>query len=291
LPEKYKQVYWYMVEENEKDKKLNGADDLEAAEENENAEEKAACKLSLFKKLLLFRWLKKFLIPAVSALGSFALAVVLFTFVFDGNKEIEPEIISAESAAIDSSATKSHKTPEVAKKPADKTIDEKTATPESAEPEKFTKEDVAKIEIDTSEIMKELDFLFVTPEDEAGGLGMTPEDSLDTLSWIEKEMANLIEEKNKIEVEKKELEALKYKIDQGLIKIEQAESSRIIKLARLYDGMKPNEVTKLFANLSDEVVISILPRMKSANASKILGLMPPKRAAKLSTKMITVLED
>jgi len=55
--------------------------------------------------------------------------------------------------------------------------------------------------------------------------------------------------------------------------------------------MKPEEVGKLFANLSDDIVLSILPQMKPANASKILALLPPKRAARISTSMITVLED
>ncbi len=58
-----------------------------------------------------------------------------------------------------------------------------------------------------------------------------------------------------------------------------------------YDGMKAQDIAKLFANLSDDVIISLIPRMKPANASKILALLPPKRAARLSTKMITVLED
>ena len=147
------------------------------------------------------------------------------------------------------------------------------------------------MEIDTASIMKELDFLFYTPEMDEDVLGMAPADSVDTLNWIEKEMAALLDEKKAVETQKKELEELKYKIDQGLIRIEQAESARVIKLARLYDGMKANEVAKLFANLSDDMIISLLPRMKPANASKILGLMPPKRAAKLSTKMISVLED
>jgi flagellar motility protein MotE (MotC chaperone) len=94
-----------------------------------------------------------------------------------------------------------------------------------------------------------------------------------------------------IDKREKELEKLEYKVNQGLMKIGQAESARIINLARLYDGMKPEAVAQLFANLSDEVILSLLPRMKSANAAKILALMPPKRAARISTQMITVLED
>ncbi|RKX18764.1 MAG: magnesium transporter MgtE, partial [Candidatus Zixiibacteriota bacterium] len=71
---------------------------------------------------------------------------------------------------------------------------------------------------------------------------------------------------------------------------EQVESARITSIARLYDGMRPEQVGKLFENLDDKAVMAILPRMKSANAAKIMAIMPPKRAARISTKMITVME-
>ncbi len=253
------------------------------------AESEAVVKVSLIGRF------KKYLIPVGSAVVSFAVAAVLFTFVLDREPKLDNEIASDVPVAVESTTDNTMPTepaPADTHPQADKKAQkDKIDTGETVDTKEFTKEDVARMEIDTSEIMKELDFLVVTPETDEAGLGLNPQDSVDTLSWIEKEMADLALEKNTIAIQRKELEALQYKIDQGLIKIEQAESTRMIKLARLYDGMKANEVTKLFANLSDEMIVSILPRMKAANASKILGLMPPKRAARLSTEMVSVLED
>jgi len=278
-----------MVEENKKEPEKEKVNERPVDETNGEAESEAVVKVSLIGRF------KKYLIPVGSAVVSFAVAAVLFTFVLDREPKLDNEIVSDVPVAVESAADNTIPTetdPAETHPQTDKKAQkEKTDTAETAETKEFTKEDVARMEIDTTEIMRELDFLFVTPETDEAGLGLNPQDSVDTLSWIEKEMADLTVEKNAIAMQRKELEAMQYKIDQGLIKIEQAESSRMIKLARLYDGMKANEVTKLFANLSDEMIVSILPRMKAANASKILGLMPPKRAARLSTEMVSVLED
>ena len=71
---------------------------------------------------------------------------------------------------------------------------------------------------------------------------------------------------------------------------EKEASDLIIKLAKLYDGMESRAVAKLMGNLDDETVVSILPRMKTKNASEVLQLLPAKRAAKLSKRMITIAE-
>ncbi len=217
--------------------------------------------------------------------GAFLLSFVIFMLFFRGGDErrdiMEPgqdvnteavwqryDEISGKSAAVDSGASSGDSIQDV-----------------------FTAEDLKQFDIDTQKIIQELDFLFITPESELRDLGVTAQDSIDTLNWLDKEMARLKKEKGDIERQRKQLEGLEKRIDQAMIQINEAESARIVNLARLYDGMKAQDVAKLFANLSDEVIISILPRMKPANASKILGLLPPKRAAKISTQMITVLED
>jgi flagellar motility protein MotE (MotC chaperone) len=55
--------------------------------------------------------------------------------------------------------------------------------------------------------------------------------------------------------------------------------------------MEPRAVAKLMANLDDETIVSILPRMKSKNASAVLALLPPQRGARLSKQMITIAEE
>ena len=156
--------------------------------------------------------------------------------------------------------------------------------------EQLSSDDSGSLEIDTVAIMKELAFLNYDPEKKAGSSPLAVRDSSDTLNWIQKEVAKLEEEKTAIENKKKELETLDAKVNQGLQKLQQVESARMVSLARLYDGMRPEEVAKLFENLDDSMVVAILPRMKAANAAKLLALLPPKRAALISTQLISVVE-
>ncbi len=235
-------------------------------------EEQEASKPGLLDKY------KKYLLPAAIAVGSFVIAIVTSKFLAAPAHEVSEEVYV--EGLVDSNKSKESNV---------------------IEQSKFTEDG-----LDTTAIMAELAFLNYTPEMEAkrkkqmadgsldnsseGIAGMTPQDSVDTLNWLYKELAKLDKAKAKNAKQIKELKALEYKIDQALIKIEQAESSHIINLARLYDGMRPEQVGKLFENLDDKAVMAILPRMKSANAAKIMAIMPPKRAARISTKMITVLE-
>nr|MBN2278337.1 hypothetical protein [candidate division Zixibacteria bacterium] len=251
------------------------------------------------KKASLIDRFKPYLIPAGSAFGAFVLAAVLFLFVFNGDndKPAGEETSSTETVEVShetaAGETVSDEHQKKAIPPDNIAHKETTGGKTDSVSSGFTKKDVDILEIDTAAIMKELDFLFWTPEMEnsAEELGMTPKDSSDTLNWIEKQMDSLNRRRVEIDSRERQLKALEYTVGQSLVKLDQAESARIIKLARLYDGMKPDEVAKLFANLPDSIVTAILPRMKPANASKILAMMPPKRAAKLSTQLITVKVD
>lgn len=242
-------------------------------------EEQGAPKPGLLDKY------KKYLLPAAIAVGSFVIAIVASKFLAAPAHEVSEELYVED--------------PEDSNKSEESNVIGLSKLTEDGP--------------DTAAIMAELAFLDYTPEMEAkekkqkrmadgsltygtgdgfeGIAGMTPQDSVDTLNWLDKELAKHDKAKAENAKQMKELKALEYKIDQALIKIEQAESARIINLARLYDGMRPEQVGKLFENLNDKAVMAILPRMKSANAAKIMAIMPPKRAARISTKMITVLEE
>jgi len=246
----------------------------------------------------LINKLRKYMLPAGIAAGTFALTALLFIFVFNG---------SDDSSSSESHETVTHETKTAESANHANENDHNSSKPDKSEPSSKeiahadskdqkaaeTEREIDALEIDTAKIMEELDFLFWTPasENSAENLGMTPEDSVDTLNWFAKQFDSLSKRQAEIDSRENQLEKLEYKVEQSLIKLDQAESNRIIKLARLYDGMKPDEVAKLFANLPDSIVTSILPRMKPASASKILGMMPPKRAARLSTQLITVKVD
>lgn len=142
-------------------------------------------------------------------------------------------------------------------------------------------------------IMENLAFLDYEPsEDEiAQEEGrMTKDDSLEQVNWLDQEKQTLTRRTKELDAREKDLAKREVKIEQALVKLEQVESTRIASLAKLYDGMDARSVAKLLANLDDATVVSILPRMKVKNASAVLQLMPPQRAAKLSKQMITIAE-
>ncbi len=141
------------------------------------------------------------------------------------------------------------------------------------------------------EIMKNLEALDYEPTEldmPGEQAGMSIEDSLEEVNWLEKEKAALAEREAAIDKRQKDLETLDRSVTQKLTSLEHAESTRVSQLARLYDGMDPRSVAKLAANLDDATVVAILPRMKPKNASQVMALMPPKRAANLSKQMITI---
>lgn len=121
-------------------------------------------------------------------------------------------------------------------------------------------------------------------------LAMSAEDSVEAVNWLENEKKKLAKRENDVVNREKELVKLDISLTQKLLRIEQEESSRTDELAKLYDGMDSRAVAQLMANLDDDTIVSILPRMKSKNASAVLQLLPAQRAARLSKQMITIAE-
>ena len=142
-------------------------------------------------------------------------------------------------------------------------------------------------------IMDNLAFLDYEPDDSEIGEeeGMSNEDSLAAVNWLDQEKASLALRKKELDTRERRLNKLEQEVNRKMLKIEQVESVRVSKLARLYDGMDPRSVTKLMANLDDNTVVELLPKMKVKNASSVLALMPAQRAARLSKQMITIAEN
>lgn len=128
----------------------------------------------------------------------------------------------------------------------------------------------------------------ITAEEET--IGMSVEDSMDAARWLEGEKAALALREKELAARENELKILDKKVSQKLLTLDQARTNRVSSLAKLYDGMDSRSVAALMANLDDATVVSILPRMKTKNASQVLALFPPKRGAKLSKQMITIAE-
>jgi flagellar motility protein MotE (MotC chaperone) len=124
-----------------------------------------------------------------------------------------------------------------------------------------------------------------------GDSGMLSNDSLPSAEWIRNEKAALNKREAELNARQHELDLLEKKLSQALLRIEKEESTRTAELAKLYDKMEANAVAQLMANLDDETAVMILPKMKPQNASAVMQLLPPQRAAILSKRMITIAEQ
>lgn len=61
-----------------------------------------------------------------------------------------------------------------------------------------------------------------------------------------------------------------------------AEKKRVAKLARVYEGMKPDEAAKIMEEMDDRVIVSILKAMDESQASKVMAKLDPQIAARLT---------
>lgn len=129
----------------------------------------------------------------------------------------------------------------------------------------------------------------VAEDDAAEPLGKN--ESLKAADWLDKEQKRLAAREADLTAREQELQKKDREIAQKILKIEQASSDRVTNLAKLYDGMEADAVSKIMANLEDDLVVSIIPKMKQKNASSVLALMPPQRAASLSKQIITLASD
>lgn len=97
--------------------------------------------------------------------------------------------------------------------------------------------------------------------------------------------SNLDIAKNVLEQELAKLDAVHREI------VEQSQAAgieneaAIAKLAKLYESMKPVESAKIASELSDDLLVVIIPRMNDRIAAKMLSEMDSQRAATLTRKM------
>jgi flagellar motility protein MotE (MotC chaperone) len=143
-------------------------------------------------------------------------------------------------------------------------------------------------------IMDNLAFLDYTPDSSemtSDQTGMSVEDSLKEMNWIKQQKDSLTQWEKTLNDRQKKLDRQQQDVDKKILVIEQAESSRVTELAKLYDGMDSRAVARLMTNLDDATVIAILPKMKTKNASEVLQLLPAQRAARLSKQLITIAEN
>lgn len=123
------------------------------------------------------------------------------------------------------------------------------------------------------------------------GASAPQDDSLEAADWLNTEKQKLTLRETDLAAREKELQKKDYEVSQKLLKVEQVSADRVTNLAKLYDGMDSDAVAKIMSNLEDDLVVAIIPRMKQKNASTVMALLPPQRAAKLSRQIITLASE
>jgi flagellar motility protein MotE (MotC chaperone) len=116
-------------------------------------------------------------------------------------------------------------------------------------------------------------------------------DSAKEISWLKLAKDSLAKQRADLDARQKQIDEREKQVSQKLLRLEQASNDRITNLAKLYDGMDASAVAKLMESLEDSIVVTIIPKMKQKNASQVLQMMPPQRAAKLSREIITLAGD
>jgi flagellar motility protein MotE (MotC chaperone) len=142
----------------------------------------------------------------------------------------------------------------------------------------------AQPEDSAAEVYAEEDKSAMEPEGDT--TAVASEDSVK--NWIDEQKAKIQEDRTVVEVQRRELELLKVEVDNLLKQKKALESERIAKLAKIYDGMKAQEVAAMMNNLDDDTVVAVLLRMSTRNAAKVLGLLNPERAARISNKLMAL---
>jgi flagellar motility protein MotE (MotC chaperone) len=89
------------------------------------------------------------------------------------------------------------------------------------------------------------------------------EEKLTTLAMLRKEMSDLLQEKAAFE------------------------EKRFEHLVKVYEVMKPEEVSSLFERLNEDTAVRLLYQMKEKKAGQILASISPQVAAKLSERLAT----
>ena len=103
---------------------------------------------------------------------------------------------------------------------------------------------------------------------------------------IKAQSDSLNAEKRKINTEKAELIAIRDEISRLTQLKQNLEDNSIYNLAKIYNDMDPNQLANVMIALDDTVIVSILPKMKNEKASRILEMLPPDRAARISSMLL-----
>ena len=106
--------------------------------------------------------------------------------------------------------------------------------------------------------------------------GRTPADSLESL------VTQLETEKAFLAGRAQALDRQRAQIDSVVTALQGIQSQEVLRQAKLYAAMKPEEAARILYSLDDATLVAILKGMNARAASKIMGRLDPRRLARLS---------
>ena len=118
------------------------------------------------------------------------------------------------------------------------------------------------------------------PEPPAPERGRTPSDSLQAL------VTQIETEKVFIETRERQLDYQRAEIDSVMAALQTIQNDEVLRQAKLYAAMKPDEAARILYALDDATLVAILKNMNARAASKIMGRLDPRRLARLSMEGI-----
>lgn len=102
---------------------------------------------------------------------------------------------------------------------------------------------------------------------------------------LEQEKLRLTEEQQRINSEKDSLEAVKRELEMLTGQREGYEKERIQKLAKVCEGMRPEEAAPIISQLDDQTIVEIFLQMDDRRVARILGEMSIDRATDITQRL------
>jgi flagellar motility protein MotE (MotC chaperone) len=101
---------------------------------------------------------------------------------------------------------------------------------------------------------------------------------------LEEERLNIL--RADIQKEIQRYERLKKEIEEAQKAMEEKRQEELIKVAKIYEAMPPEEAAKRLEKLDEDIAVIILIALKPKTAGRILAQMESDRAASLSKKIL-----
>ncbi len=89
----------------------------------------------------------------------------------------------------------------------------------------------------------------------------------------------------RLQAELAELQALRRERDAEQVRVAQEDEERTLRLARLYETMKPKRAASIFDRTPVEEVASIARRMRDGKAALVIQQMTPERASAVTARL------